>query len=154
MQWHFLSLCVAGTSCPRLRGGALGIGPVSFHEVPLLQSRGWGDITTGLGICLGDQGCSCGRQGFSTRTWPFPGFAGGGRLSCSPKKPGEGVPVVVQQVKNPTSIPENADSIPGLAQRVKDLALPRAAVSVADAAQIWCCCGCAVGWQLQLRLES
>ena len=45
-------------------------------------------------------------------------------MSCSPKKPGEGVPVVVQQVKNPTSIPENADSIPGLAQRVKDLALP------------------------------
>ena len=31
-----------------------------------------------------------------------------------------GVPVVVQRVKNPTSFHEDVDSIPDLAQRIKD----------------------------------
>ena len=39
-----------------------------------------------------------------------------------------GVPIVAQQVKNPTSIQEDADSIPGLSQWIKDLALPQAEV--------------------------
>ena len=34
-----------------------------------------------------------------------------------------GVPVVAQQVKSPASIHEDAGSMPGLTQRVKDLAL-------------------------------
>jgi len=60
---------------------------------------------------------------------------------------------VAQRVTNPTSIHENTGSIPDLAQRVKDLALPQAAVQVPDAAQIWRGCGCGVGWQLQLQLD-
>ena len=52
---------------------------------------------------------------------------------------------MTQQVKNPTSILEDAGSIPGLIQRVKDLVLLQAAALVADAARIWPCCGCGVG---------
>ena len=36
----------------------------------------------------------------------------------------KGLPLVVQWVKNPSSIHEDSGSIPGLPQRVKDLALP------------------------------
>ena len=40
------------------------------------------------------------------------------------KKAALGVPTVAQLVKNPTSACKDAGSIPGLAQWVKDLALP------------------------------
>jgi len=46
----------------------------------------------------------------------------------SAKKSHIGVPVVAQQLMNLTGIHEETGSIPGLAQWVKDLALPRAMV--------------------------
>ena len=61
-----------------------------------------------------------------------------------------GVPIMVQWVKDPTSIHEDVGSIPGLAERVKDLVLMQAVAQVTDVAQIWRCCDCGVGLQLQL----
>ena len=58
---------------------------------------------------------------------------------------------MAQQVKNLTSIHENADWVPGLAWRVKGQVLPEAVVLVAGASQIWH--GCGVDWQLQLQLD-
>ena len=61
-----------------------------------------------------------------------------------------GVPIVAQLVKNLSSIQEDAGLIPGLNQWVKDQVLPQVMVWAADSVWIPCCCGCVVGWQLQL----
>ena len=59
--------------------------------------------------------------------------------------------MVAQRVKNTTSIPEDAGSVPGLTQWVKHQALPQAVVEVEDVAQIWHCLG--AGQQLQLQFN-
>ena len=51
-------------------------------------------------------------------------------------------------------INEDADWIPGLAQWFNDLTLPWAVGEVAETAWIWHYCGCGVGQQLQLWLDT
>ena len=61
--------------------------------------------------------------------------------------------LLLHWVRFVTDIYEVAGSIPGLAQWFKDPVLPWAVVQVADEARILCCCGCGVGWQLQLQFD-
>ena len=63
-----------------------------------------------------------------------------------------GVPVVAQQVKNLTSIHEDASSIPGLTQLVKGAGIAVSCGVVHICSSVWrgCGCGCGVGQQLQL----
>ena len=54
--------------------------------------------------------------------------------SVSDRKPGAGIPIVAQPVKNPTSNHEDVGSILSFTQWVKAPVLPQAVVQVADVA--------------------
>ena len=62
-------------------------------------------------------------------------------------------PLWLSGLRTQHSVCEDMNSIPGLAQWVKDLVLPQAVVQVSNTAWIWCCCGCGMGWQLRLAAD-
>ena len=57
---------------------------------------------------------------------------------------------MAQWVKNPTSIHEDADSVPVLVQRFKGSGIAVCCGVGGRHVQIWRCYGCGVDWQLQL----
>ena len=64
-----------------------------------------------------------------------------------------GVPTVAQCVKNLTSTMRMQVRSLALLSGLKDLVLPQAGVQVADAAEVWCCCGCGAGQKVQPRFD-
>ena len=62
-------------------------------------------------------------------------------------------PLWLNELRTQHSVHEDIACIPGLAQWVKDLALPKAVVQIIDVAWVGCCCVCGIGQQLQLQFD-
>ena len=76
-------------------------------------------------------------------------------MTCNGKEPeNEEFPLWLSGLRTWRSVCEDSGLIPDLMQWVKDLALLQALVKVLDVAWILSCCGCGVGWQLQLWFDS
>ena len=60
---------------------------------------------------------------------------------------------MAQWVKSQHSVCEDAGSIPGLAQWIKNPVLPQAEANITDVTKIPHCCGFGLGQQLQLPFD-